>query len=139
MKGLIISGVLMSLVLLPTASRSRQTVPVVIPDVGICLLLPYMYAIIALPIIMVSKSSTVDVVYVLLRPDCHRYDLQYIRPAGSGTDSIFWGTIMMMVTIPLFSLSRPDVIKRPGYSYLQKYLFTNINMEIHVFIYCRSK
>ncbi|PMC11674.1 histidine-histamine antiporter, partial [Klebsiella aerogenes] len=57
MKGLIISGVLMSLVLLLTASPdlAKQFQVVILMSV-FASLLPYMYAIIALPIIMVSKK-----------------------------------------------------------------------------------
>ncbi len=56
-------------------------------------LLPYMYAIIALPIIMVSKkSSTVDVVlcfYCVLTVIGMIYSIFALL--GSGTDSIFLG------------------------------------------------
>ncbi|MDQ8598971.1 amino acid permease, partial [Klebsiella aerogenes] len=105
MKGLIISGVLMSLVLLLTASPdlAKQFQVVILMSV-FASLLPYMYAIIALPIIMVSKKLNRGrgfMFYCVLTVIGMIYSIFALL--GSGTDSIFWGTIMMMVTIPLFS------------------------------------
>ena len=105
MKGLIISGVLMSAVLLLTASPDlADQFKVVILMSVFASLLPYMYALISLPIIMVSKKlnrgptimffSTLTLIGMI-------YSIFALL--GSGSDSIFWGTIMMMVTIPLFS------------------------------------
>ena len=106
MKGLIISGVLMSLVLLLTASPNlaKQFQVVILMSV-FASLLPYMYAIIALPIIMVSKKTNRGksfMFYCVLTVIGVIYCIFALL--GSGTDSIFWGTVMMTVTIPLFSL-----------------------------------
>ena len=58
MKSLIFTGVLMSLVLLMTASPNlaKQFEIVILMSV-FASLLPYMYALISLPIIMVSKNE----------------------------------------------------------------------------------
>lgn len=104
-KGLIISGVLMSLVLLLTASPNlaKQFEVVILMSV-FASLLPYMYAIIALPIIMISKKinrGRTFMFYCVLTVIGMIYSIFALL--GSGTDSIFWGTIMIMVIIPLFS------------------------------------
>ncbi|BDH44571.1 histidine-histamine antiporter [Salmonella enterica subsp. enterica serovar Choleraesuis] len=105
MKGLIISGVLMSIVLLLTASPDlADQFKVVILMSVFASLLPYMYALIALPIIMVSKKlnrGPTFMFYCVLTVIGMIYSIFALM--GSGSDSIFWGTIMMMVTIPLFS------------------------------------
>ncbi|WP_297207153.1 histidine-histamine antiporter [uncultured Pluralibacter sp.] len=105
MKGLLISGVLMSLVLLLTASPdlAKQFQVVILMSV-FASLLPYMYATIALPIIMVSRKLNYGksfMFYCVLTVIGVIYSIFALL--GSGTDSIFWGTVMMMVTIPLFS------------------------------------
>lgn len=105
MKGLIISGVLMSAVLLLTASPDlADQFKVVILMSVFASLLPYMYALISLPIIMVSKKlnrGPTFMFYSTLTLIGMIYSIFALL--GSGSDSIFWGTIMMMVTIPLFS------------------------------------
>lgn len=105
LKGLLISGVLMSLVLLLTASPNLASqFQVVILMSVFASLLPYMYATIALPIIMVSKKLNYGrsfMFYCVLAVIGIIYSIFALL--GSGTDSIFWGTVMMMVTIPLFS------------------------------------
>lgn len=104
-KGLIISGVLMSLVLMLTASPNLASqFQVVILMSVFASLLPYMYAIISLPIIMVSRKLNRGrnfMFYCVLTLIGMVYSIFALL--GSGTDSIFWGTVMMMVTIPLFS------------------------------------
>jgi hypothetical protein len=105
MKGLIISGVLMSLVLLLTASPNlaKQFQVVILMSV-FASLLPYMYAIIALPIIMIVKNQNRGssfIFYCVLTLIGIIYSVFALL--GSGTDSIFWGTVIMAVTIPLFS------------------------------------
>ncbi|MGK3143596.1 histidine-histamine antiporter [Pantoea sp. C2G6] len=104
-KSLIFTGVLMSLVLLLTASPdlAKQFEVVILMSV-FASLLPYMYALISLPIIMVSRKlnhgkgfmfyCTMVVIGVI-------YSIFALL--GSGNDSLYWGIAMLMVTIPLFS------------------------------------
>lgn len=104
-KGLIISGVLMSLVLLLTASPNlaKQFQVSILMSV-FASLLPYMYAIISLPIIMIAKNKnhgTSFILYCILTVIGIIYSIFALL--GSGADSIFWGTVIMAVTIPLFS------------------------------------
>lgn len=104
MKSLIFTGVLMTLVLLMTASPNlaKQFEAVILMSV-FASLLPYMYALIALPIIMVARKMnrgrsfmfyTVMVVIGMI------YSI--FAMLGSGTDSMFWGVVMIMLTIPLY-------------------------------------
>lgn len=104
-KGLIFTGVLMSAVLLMTASPNlANQFKVVILMSVFASLLPYMYALISLPIIMVSKKLNRGrsfMFYCVLVVIGVIYSVFALL--GSGTDSMFWGIVMMMVTIPLFS------------------------------------
>jgi len=67
-------------------------------------LLPYMYALISLPIILVSKKMNRGSTFMFY---CTLVVIGMIycifALLGSGSDSMFWGILMMMVTIPLFS------------------------------------
>lgn len=105
MKSLIFTGVLMSLVLMLTASPdlARQFQVVILMSV-FASLLPYMYALISLPIIMISKKinrGRTFMFYSVLTVIGIVYSIFALL--GAGTDSMFWGVVMMMVTIPLYS------------------------------------
>ncbi|MFZ4835681.1 histidine-histamine antiporter [Rouxiella sp. Mn2063] len=105
MKSLIFTGVLMSGVLLMTASPNlAEQFKVIILMSVFASLLPYMYALISLPIIMVSKKMNrgpTFMFYSVMVVIGMIYSIFALL--GSGTDSMFWGIVMMMVTIPLFS------------------------------------
>ncbi len=105
MKSLIFTGVLMSLVLMLTASPdlARQFQVVILMSV-FASLLPYMYALISLPIIMMSKKinrGRTFMFYCVLTVIGIVYSIFALL--GAGTDSMFWGVVMMMITIPLYS------------------------------------
>nr|WP_154324335.1 histidine-histamine antiporter [Pantoea sp. 201603H] len=105
MKSLIFTGVLMSIVLLLTASPNlaKQFEVVILMSV-FASLLPYMYALISLPIILVSKKMNRGSSFMFY---CTLVVIGMIycifALLGSGSDSMFWGILMMMITIPLFS------------------------------------
>ncbi len=105
MKSLIFTGVLMSAVLLMTASPNlAEQFKVIILMSVFASLLPYMYALISLPIIMVSKKMNrgpTFMFYSVMVVIGMIYSIFALL--GSGSDSMFWGIVMMMVTIPLFS------------------------------------
>ncbi|ROR05685.1 histidine-histamine antiporter [Erwinia sp. JUb26] len=105
MKSLVFTGVLMSIVLMMTASPNlaKQFEVVILMSV-FASLLPYMYALISLPIIMMSKKMNrgpTFMFYAVMVAIGMIYSIFALL--GSGTDSIFWGIVMMMFTIPLFS------------------------------------
>lgn len=105
-KGLVATGLLMSAVLLLTASPdlAAQFQVIILMSV-FASLLPYMYAVIALPIIMISKKMSVGPtfkLYAVLAMIGVVYSI--FAMLGSGSQSIFWGTALIMVTIPLYSL-----------------------------------
>ncbi|OON39335.1 histidine-histamine antiporter [Izhakiella australiensis] len=104
MKSLIFTGVLMSVVLLLTASPNlAQQFQVVILMSVFASLLPYMYALISLPIIMVSKKQNrgpTFMFYSVMVVIGMIYSIFALL--GAGSDSMFWGIVMMMITIPLF-------------------------------------
>ena len=104
-KSLIFTGVLMSLVLMMTASPNlaKQFQVVILLSV-FASLMPYMYSLVALPVIMMShkinKGSTF-MFYGVLVVIGMAYCLFALL--GSGSDSLYWGTLMMGITIPLYS------------------------------------
>jgi len=104
MKSLIFTAVLMSAVLLMTASPNlAQQFQIVILMSVFASLLPYMYAVISLPTIMVAKKlnkGRTFMFYSVLVIMAMIYCL--FAMLGSGTDSMFWGIVMMMLTIPLY-------------------------------------
>lgn len=105
-KGLVVTGVLMSGVLLLTASPdlAAQFQVIILMSV-FASLLPYMYAVVALPIIMASKKMNIGPtfkLYAVLALIGVVYSIFALL--GSGSQSIFWGTALIMVTIPLYSL-----------------------------------
>lgn len=114
MKSLIFTGVLMSIVLAMTASPnlSEQFEIVILMSV-FASLLPYMYALIALPIIMaakkLNKGQTFKFYSVLVV-----FGMVYSIFAllGSGSDSIFWGIVMMTMTVPMYSFVAANRAKK---------------------------
>jgi arginine:agmatine antiporter len=105
-KGLIFTGVLMSIVLLMTASPdlAAQFQVIILMSV-FASLLPYIYAVVALPIIMSSKklnTGSTFRIYTLLALIGVVYSIFALL--GSGANSIFWGTALIMTAIPLYSL-----------------------------------
>lgn len=105
MKSLVFTGVLMSIVLAMTASPDlADQFQIVILMSVFASLLPYMYAVIALPIIMAAKKmdkGSKFYIYVVLAVIGMAYSLFALL--GSGSDSMFWGVVMLMCTIPLYS------------------------------------
>lgn len=105
-KGLIVSGILMTVVLLTTASPdlAKQFQIIILMSV-FASLLPYMYALISLPIIMVAKSLNKGfsfVFYCTLAVIGIAYCLFALF--GSGESAMFWGVLMMLFSIPLYAL-----------------------------------
>lgn len=106
MKGLIFTGVLMTLVLLTTASPdlAKQFQIIILMSV-FASLLPYLYALVALPVIMVAKSLNKGrqfIAYCTLSVLGIIYSLFALF--GAGSNAMFWGVLMMMLTIPLYAL-----------------------------------
>lgn len=105
-KGLIVSGFLMTIVLLTTASPNlaKQFQIIILMSV-FASLLPYMYALISLPIIMVAKSLNKGfgfIFYCTLAVIGIAYCLFALF--GSGESAMFWGVLMMLLSIPLYAL-----------------------------------
>jgi arginine:agmatine antiporter len=104
-KGLIFTAILMTLVLLMTASPNlTQQFQVAILLSVFASLMPYMYALVALPVIMiahkVNKGPTFmfyTVLVVIGMAFC------VFALLGSGSDSLYWGTLVMALTIPMYS------------------------------------
>jgi arginine:agmatine antiporter len=114
MKGLIFTSVLMTVVLLTTASPNlaKQFQVIVLMSV-FASLLPYIYALVALPIIMVAKSLNKGggfIFYCTLAVIGILYSLFALF--GSGGNAMFWGVLMMMLTIPLYALVAAKRSKR---------------------------
>lgn len=106
MKGLIFTGVLMTIVLLTTASPNlaKQFQVIILMSV-FASLLPYIYALVALPVIMIAKSLNKGrdfIKYCILSVIGILYSLFALF--GSGNNAMFWGVLMMMLTIPLYAL-----------------------------------
>ena len=104
--GGIFTGVQMIVVLLTTASPNlaKQFQVIVLMSV-FASLLPYIYALVALPIIMVAKSMNKGggfIFYCTLAVIGILYSLFALF--GSGGNAMFWGVLMMMLTIPLYAL-----------------------------------
>lgn len=104
MKSLVFTGILMSLVLFMTASPNlaKQFEIIILLSV-FASLLPYIYAIISLPILMINKDLTKTSVfkfYLVLVGIAFAYCLYALL--GSGSNSLYWGILMVMITIPLY-------------------------------------
>jgi arginine:agmatine antiporter len=104
-KGLVFTGILMTLVLFMTASPNlaKQFQVVILLSV-FASLMPYMYALVALPVIMISHKANkgptfmfYSVLVVIGMAFC------IFALLGSGSDSLYWGTLVMALTIPLYS------------------------------------
>lgn len=113
-KGLIFTGVLMTAVLLTTVSPNlaKQFQVIVLMSV-FASLLPYIYALVALPIIMVAKRLNKGggfIFYLLMSAIGILYSLFALF--GSGTNAMFWGVLMMMLTIPLYAFVAAARAKR---------------------------
>lgn len=68
-------------------------------------LLPYLYALVTLPFIMVAKSLNKGrqfIIYCTLSVMGIIYILFALFDTGS--NAMFWGVLMMMLTIPLYAL-----------------------------------
>lgn len=103
LKSLIFTGVLMCIVLALTSSPNlAEQFKILILMSVFASLMPYMYAIISLPIIMMqkklNKKGTGFSFYVIMVIIAMVYCLFAIL--GSGMNSIFWGTVLMCITIP---------------------------------------
>jgi len=102
MKSLIFTGVLMSLCILLTASPDlAEQFRIVILMSAFGTLMPYIYAIIALPIIMISKKLNYGgeyIFYLIMVMVAFCYSLFAIL--GSGANTITCGTILMIITVP---------------------------------------
>ncbi|CAH0532740.1 Arginine/agmatine antiporter [Vibrio stylophorae] len=113
MKSLIFTGVLMSIVLAMTASPDlAEQFQIVILMSVFASLLPYMYALISLPIIMASKKlnkGRTFMFYSVLVVLGMIYSIFALL--GSGSDSIFWGIVMMMMTIPMYCFVAAGKVK----------------------------
>lgn len=104
MKSLIFTAVLMSAVLGLTASPNlAEQFEIVILLSVYCSLLPYIYAIAALPILWTAKK--------LKKEGSYKWHTTLLIIAtlycmfalvGSGADSIFWGTLLVTLMIPVF-------------------------------------
>lgn len=106
MKGLLFTGILMTLVLLTTASPNlaKQFQVIVLMSV-FASLLPYIYALVSLPIIMIAKSINQGlgfITYCILTVIGILFSLFALF--GAGSNAMFWGVLMMMFTIPLYAL-----------------------------------
>lgn len=102
MQSLIFTGVLMSLVILMTASpKLAEQFQIVILMSVFASLMPYMYAVISLPLMMINKGKNKGsefVFYVVMVIIAMIYSMFALL--GSGANSMFWGTLMMVLTIP---------------------------------------
>ncbi|PHI29820.1 amino acid permease [Budvicia aquatica] len=104
-KGLLFTGVLMSIVLLTTASPNlaKQFQVIILMSV-FASLLPYIYALVSLPVIMIAKSLNKGgafIFYCIMAVIGTLYSLFALF--GSGSNAMFWGMLVMMLTIPLYA------------------------------------
>ncbi len=116
MKSLIFTGVLMTLVLAMTASPNlADQFKIIILMSVFASLMPYMYALIALPVIMISKKMNrgpTFMFYTVLVVIGMAYSMFALL--GSGADSLYWGTLMMVLTIPMYSYVAHKKAKKGG-------------------------
>lgn len=104
MKSLIFTAVLMSIVLLMTANPNLADQFEVIILISVyCSLLPYIYAVAALPILWTAKKLNKAgnfKIYTILEIIAILYCMFAL--VGSGADSIFYGTLLVTFMIPVF-------------------------------------
>ncbi|WP_229804460.1 amino acid permease [Paludibacterium paludis] len=116
MKSLVFTGVLMTLVLAMTASPNlADQFKIIILMSVFASLMPYMYALIALPVIMISKKinrGPTFMFYTVLVVIGMAYSMFALL--GSGADSLYWGTLMMVLTIPMYSYVAHKKAKKGG-------------------------
>ncbi len=105
-KGLICTACLMTGVILLTVSPSleQQFRTIIILAISACLI-PYAFAAVSLPVVMVTQKlgrSRQFAIYGCLS----LFGLVFVAVAlmGAGTQPLFWGIILQMVTIPLYLL-----------------------------------
>ncbi|KAA6204417.1 MAG: amino acid permease [Candidatus Tokpelaia sp.] len=102
MKSLIFTGILMSLcILLTTSPNLAEQFRIVILMSAFGTLMPYIYAVIALPIIMISEKLNRGrdyIFYLIMTVMAFCYSLFAIL--GSGANTITYGTILMIITVP---------------------------------------
>lgn len=107
MKSLIFTGVLMSICILLTASPTlAEQFKIVILMSAFGTLMPYIYAVVAFPIIMVQKKLNKGgeyIFYIIMGVLAFLYSLFAIL--GSGSDNITYGTILMVITVPPYCYS----------------------------------
>jgi len=105
MKGLIFTGILMTIILMTTASPDLASQFQIIVLMSVfASLLPYIYALVALPIIMVAHSMNKGfsfIFYCFMAVIGIVYSLFALF--GSGSNAMYWGIMMMMITIPLYA------------------------------------
>ncbi|EBA6833675.1 amino acid permease [Salmonella enterica] len=105
MKSLVFTGILMTIIFFMTMSpnASEQFKILILMSVYACLV-PYIYAVIALPITMIAKGKSKSKSfygYLFLTAVALIYCL--FAMLGSGTDTLFWGCLLLQITIPLYS------------------------------------
>lgn len=105
MKGLIFTGILMTIILMTTASPDLASQFQIIVLMSVfASLLPYIYALVALPIIMVAHSINKGfsfIFYCFMAVIGIVYSLFALF--GAGSNAMYWGIMMMMITIPLYA------------------------------------
>lgn len=103
MKSLIFTGILMTAVFFMTMSENaaKQFEILILMSVYACLV-PYIYAVISLPITMIAKKDTKSFMfYTILAGIGLVYSL--FAMLGSGSDTLFWGCLLIQITIPLYA------------------------------------
>lgn len=107
MKSLVFTGVLMSICILLTASPDlAEQFQIVILMSAFGTLMPYIYAIVAFPIIMIQKKLDKGGeynFYMVMGVIAFVYSLFAIL--GSGASTITYGTVLMVITIPPYCYS----------------------------------
>lgn len=105
-KGLICTACLMTGVILLTISPNleQQFRTVIVLAISACLI-PYAFAAISLPVTMVAKKLNRGRRFTLYS-SLSLLGLAFVATAllGAGTQPLFWGIILQMVTIPLYLL-----------------------------------
>lgn len=105
MKSLIFTGVLMTIVFFMTMSPNAadQFKILILMSVYACLV-PYIYAVIACPVTLIAKgkiNTPSFYVYMVLTAVALVYCL--FAMLGSGSDTLFWGCLLLQITIPLYT------------------------------------
>jgi len=116
MKSLVFTGCLMSLAILLTASPNlAEQFQIVILMSAFGTLMPYIYSIIAFPIIMIQQKLNKGreyTFYIVMTVIAFIYSLFAIL--GSGMNTIYYGVILMIVTIPPYCYAAWNKAKQNG-------------------------